>query len=90
LVLSAIDADVIKSCVQHGLGIAVLSEVTYDQTADAGLCAIPAGHLFDPSITSIVIHRHHYLKRYAYELIEMCAPRWSRANVERASSSRFP
>ena len=84
LVLSAIDADVIKSCVEHGLGIAVLSEVTYDQSRDSELCAIPAGHLFEPSITSIVIHRHRYLRRYAYDLIEMCAPPWSRANVERA------
>lgn len=86
VVLSAIDADVIKSCVQQGLGIAVLSEVTYDERADSALCAIPAEHLFEPSITSIVIHRHHYLRRYAYEFIEMCAPRWSRADVERATA----
>lgn len=86
LVLSAIDADVIKSCVEHGLGIAVLSEVTYDQSDDSGLCAIPAGHLFEPSVTSIVIHRHRYLRRYAYDFIEMCAPPWSQANVQRATA----
>jgi LysR family cys regulon transcriptional activator len=85
IVLSATDADVIKSCVENGLGIAVLSEVTYDSRDDAALRAIPAGHLFDSSITSIVIHRHRYLRRYAYDFIEMCAPRWSRANVERQS-----
>lgn len=88
LVLSAIDADVIKSCVEHGLGIAVLSEVTYDETADSKLCAIPAGHLFEPSVTNIAVHRHRYLRRYAYDFIEMCAPRWTRANIERATASR--
>jgi len=86
LVLSAIDADVIKSCVKHRLGIAVLSEVTYEQSADSDLCAIPAGHLFAPSITSIVVHRHRYLRRYTYDFIEMCAPCWTRANVQRASA----
>jgi LysR family transcriptional regulator, cys regulon transcriptional activator len=88
LVLSAIDADVIKSCVEHGLGIAVLSEVTYDKSGDFKLCALPAGHLFEPSVTNIVIHRHRYQRRYVYDFIEMCAPPWSRANVQRATALR--
>jgi len=86
LVLSAIDADVIKSCVEHGLGIAVLSEVTYNQNVDSGLCSIPAGHLFEPSVTCIAIDRQRYLRRYAYDFIEMCAPPWNRANVQRATT----
>jgi LysR family transcriptional regulator, cys regulon transcriptional activator len=82
LVISSIDADVIKSCVEQGMGIAVLSEVTYDATRDANLAAIPAGHLFDPSVTKIWLSRKHYLRRYALEFIEMCNPRWTRSNVE--------
>lgn len=88
VVLSAIDADVIKTCVEQGLGIAVLSEVTFDPERDRHLRAIPAGHLFDPSVTKIWLCRNHHVRRYTYDFIEMCAPRWSRSNVEHAMASR--
>ncbi|OFW30244.1 MAG: hypothetical protein A3H97_00420 [Acidobacteria bacterium RIFCSPLOWO2_02_FULL_65_29] len=88
VVLSAIDADVIKTCVEQGLGIAVLSEVTLDPQRDLNICAIPAGHLFDPSVTKIWLCRNRYIRRYTYDFIEMCAPRWSRSNVEHALVSR--
>lgn len=88
VVLSAIDADVIKTCVEQGLGIAVLSDVTFDPERDRNLCAIPAGHLFDPSVTKIWLCRNHHVRRYTYDFIEMCAPRWSRSNVEHAMASR--
>lgn len=79
IVLSAIDADVIKTCVEHGLGIAVLSEVTYDRERDTGLGAIPAGHLFEASNSHVVLHRQRQLRQYAYDFVELCAPRWNGA-----------
>jgi LysR family cys regulon transcriptional activator len=88
LVISSIDADVIKTCVEQGMGIAVLSEVTFDAGRDLNLAAIPAGHLFDPSITKIWLCRKHYLRRYAYDFIEMCNPRWSRSAVEHLMAER--
>jgi LysR family transcriptional regulator, cys regulon transcriptional activator len=87
LVLTSIDADVIKTCVEQGLGIAVLSEVTFDPQRDVNLAAILAEHLFESSVTKIWLCRHHYMRRYAYDFIEMCAPRWSRASVERAAGA---
>ena len=84
LVISAIDADVIKTCVEQGLGIAVLSEVTFDPRRDSGLRAIPAGHLFAPSTTSLLVHRKRHLHPHAYDFIELCAPRWNKAGRQRA------
>jgi LysR family cys regulon transcriptional activator len=88
LVISSIDADVIKTCVEQGMGIAVLSEVTIDAGRDANLATIPAGHLFGPSVTKIWLYRKHYLRRYGYEFIEMCNPRWSRSTVEHLMATR--
>lgn len=83
-VVIAIGADVIKTCVEEGLGIAVLSEVTFDPKRDANLRAIPAGHLFEPSTTKIVLSRDRYVRRYTYDFIELCEPRWTRSNVQQS------
>lgn len=85
LVLSASDADVIKSCVEHGLGIAVLLGVTYDAERDKGLKAIPADHLFPAAKISVVIHRRHYLRAHEYDFIEMLSARWNRSSVQQAA-----
>jgi LysR family cys regulon transcriptional activator len=88
LFVSAIDADVIKTCVEQGLGIAVLSEVTYDPERDTRLRAIPAGSLFAPSTTSVVLHRRRHLQPHAYDFVETCVPAWTRAQVQRMASAR--
>jgi LysR family cys regulon transcriptional activator len=84
IAISAIDADVIKTCVEQGLGITVLSEVTFDPKRDVNLRCIPAKHLFEPSSTKLVLSRDHYLRHYVYDFIELCAPSWGRGNVQRA------
>ncbi|MGZ8231654.1 MAG: LysR substrate-binding domain-containing protein [Burkholderiales bacterium] len=82
VVISAIDGDVIKTCVEQGLGYAVLSEVTFDPGRDTNLRALAAGHLFPPSVTRMWLSRQRYIRRYTYEFIEMCAPRWTRTSVQ--------
>jgi LysR family cys regulon transcriptional activator len=84
--VSATDADVIKTYVEQGLGIAVLSEVTFDAARDASLGAIPAGHLFAPSTTILLLNRKRYLQQHAYDFVEMCLPKWTRADVQRAAA----
>ncbi|HEY4170529.1 MAG TPA: LysR substrate-binding domain-containing protein [Reyranella sp.] len=85
--LSAIDADVIKACVERGLGVAILSEVTFDPARDAGLRAIPLGALVAPSITSIAV-RHRRLRGYEYDFIAMCSSEWTRARIDGVLSRR--
>ena len=84
--VSATDADVIKTYVEQGLGIAVLSEVTFDAARDTALRAIRAAHLFAPSTTTLLVHRKRYLHRHAYDFIEMCLPKWTRAHVQKAAA----
>jgi LysR family cys regulon transcriptional activator len=85
--VSAIDADVIKTCVEQGLGIAVVSEVTFDAKRDAALRAIRAGHLFEPSSTHLLLHRRRYLQQHAYDFIEMWVPTWTKSYVQRTAAS---
>jgi LysR family cys regulon transcriptional activator len=82
IALSAIDADVIKSCVELGLGIAIVSDVTFDPRRDTGLRAIPVEHLFEPSTIKIYLSKHRYLRRSIFSFIECCDPHWSRDRVQ--------
>ena len=75
VVLSGIDADVIKACVEQGLGIAVLPEVAYDPRRDAKLSLLKPTDLFPPVIASIAIHRDHELKQHELDFIRLLAPR---------------
>src|SRR5213075_277978 len=84
VVLSAQDADVIKTYVELGLGVGILAKMAFDAKRDDHLRAIDASHLFDASTTRLGIKRGAYLRRYAYEFIEMFAPQLPRAVVERS------
>jgi LysR family cys regulon transcriptional activator len=83
IVLSAIDADVIKTYVELGLGIAILPSIAYEPSRDRRLAAIDAGHLFEPTITHVAIRRDSYLRDYMYDIILMIAPNWGREAIDR-------
>ncbi len=84
VVLTALDSDVIKTYVELGLGVGILAKMAFDAERDRTLRAIDAGHLFESSTTRLGIKRNAYLRRYAYEFIELFAPHLPRAVVERA------
>jgi LysR family cys regulon transcriptional activator len=84
VVLSAQDSDVIKTYVELGLGVGILARMAFDADRDRALRAIDASHLFESSTTRLGIKRNAYLRRYAYEFIELFAPHLPRAVVERA------
>jgi LysR family cys regulon transcriptional activator len=84
IVLNAIDADVIKTYVESGLGIAIVPDMAYDRKRDRNLRAIEAKHLFEPNTIHIGIRRNHYLRGYMYAFIEMFAPHLTRAVIEKA------
>lgn len=83
VVLEAIDADVIKTYVENGLGVGIVAAIAVDQTRDAGLFAIPAGHLFGRNVTHLAVRRGTYLRGYVYTFIELLAPGFDRAMIER-------
>ena len=82
VVLSALDADVIKTYVELGLGVGIMAAMAFSAKRDAGLKALDASHLFESSTTRLGIKRGAYLRRYAYEFIELFVPHLPRAIVE--------
>ena len=84
VVLSALDADVIKTYVELGLGVGIMAKMAFDEKRDRELRAIDASHLFESSTTRLGVKHGAYLRRYAYEFIELFAPHLPRAVVERA------
>jgi LysR family cys regulon transcriptional activator len=84
VVLSAQDSDVIKTYVELGLGIGILAKMAFNPKRDSHLRAIDAAHLFESSTTRLGIKRGAYLRRYAYDFIELFAPQLPRSIVEPA------
>ena len=82
VVLTTVDADVIKAYVEMGLGIGILAKMAFDPARDTGLRLIDAGHLFEASTTRIAIRRNAYLRGYVYRFIELFAPHLARGVVE--------
>ena len=84
IVCSAIDADVSKTYVESGMGIAVLAAIAVDPARDRGLVALDAGYLFKPSVLNLVVRRHAYLSRQALEFVRLFAPHVGAALIGRA------
>jgi LysR family cys regulon transcriptional activator len=87
VVLTAIDADVIKTYVELGLGIGIIATMAYDPKRDRRVRAIDARHLFEPSSTKIGIRRGLFLRGYIYDFIELFAPKLTRVAVDAAMSA---
>ncbi|SCX53013.1 HTH-type transcriptional regulator CysB [Nitrosospira sp. Nsp1] len=88
VVLTAIDADVIKTYVELGLGIGILAQMAFEPKRDKHLRSIDASHLFEPSTTRIGISRNSYLRGYVYDFIEIFSPHLDRATVTAAMIER--
>ncbi|MGB8518412.1 MAG: HTH-type transcriptional regulator CysB [Gallionella sp.] len=84
IALTAIDADVIKTYVELGLGIGILARMAYIPERDKHLRMIEAEHLFTPSTTKIAIRKNEYLRGYTYDFIELFAPHLTREAVATA------
>jgi LysR family transcriptional regulator, cys regulon transcriptional activator len=88
VVLTAIDADVIKTYVELGLGIGILAQMAFDPKRDKHLRSIDASHLFEPSTTRIGIGRNSYLRGYVYDFIEIFAPHLNHAAIKAAMKDK--
>ncbi len=88
VILTAVDADVIKTYVKLGLGVGIIASMAYDPQYDETLAVLDAGHLFEPSITKIGFRRGTYLRSYMYEFIELFAPHLTREVIDQAIACR--
>ncbi len=74
IVLTAVDADVIKTYVRLGLGIGIIADMAFNKEQDSDLLALNVEHLFGISTSQIAIKKDKYIKPYVYPFIEMFAP----------------
>lgn len=65
IVLTAIDADVIKKYVETGLGVGIVAEMAWDPERDTHLAALSTRHLFGPNLSRIAVRRGGHLRPYA-------------------------
>lgn len=84
IVLSALDADVIKTYVEVGLGVGIVASMAYDAERDRHLVGFDASHLFEGTLTRIALKRDAYVRSYTFAFIEQFAPSLTRKVVERA------
>lgn len=84
IVLTAMDADVIKTYVQLGMGVGIVAGMAYEAESDTQLRAIDAGHLFGINVTKLAVRRGNYLRRYVYAFMESFAPTLTRETIDRA------
>jgi LysR family cys regulon transcriptional activator len=84
VLLEAIDADVIKTYVELGMGIGIIAGMAFDAERDKSLRAIPVGHLFGMNVSRVAVKQGAYLRSYVYTFIELLAPTLNRKMVESA------
>jgi LysR family cys regulon transcriptional activator len=86
IVLEAIDADVIKTYVELGLGVGILADIAFNPERDKHLRAMPVGHLFGTNVTRLALKQGAYLRSYVYTLVELLSPSMNRKLIEQALS----
>ena len=84
VVLTAMDADVIKTYVELGMGVGIVASIALDAERDHHLRMLDARHLFEINLTRLAIRRGTWLRGYAYSFIETFAPTLTRGVVEHA------
>jgi LysR family cys regulon transcriptional activator len=84
VVMSALDADVIKTYVEVGLGVGIVASMAFDAARDRGLVKLDASHLFPINTTRIALRRGQYLRGYTLRFLAECSPALTPDVVRRA------
>jgi LysR family transcriptional regulator, cys regulon transcriptional activator len=84
VVLTALDADVIKTYVALGFGVGIVAQMAWDPARDTQFEKLDAAHLFAASMTRLALRRGVYLRGFVYEFITLFAPQFDRRAIEAA------
>ncbi len=90
IVLEAIDADVIKTYVDVGLGVGIIAGMAFDPRRDKDLVGIPVGHLFGRHVTRVAVKSGVFLRDYVYVFLQMMSADLTRDVVQQAIDSAVP
>ena len=80
IVMTALDADVIKTYVELDLGVGIVASMAYDKARDS-VALLPADGLFARNTSRIAVRRGRYLRGFAYRFMELCSPELSETVV---------
>lgn len=83
----AMNADVIKTYVEEGMGVGIVAEMAYTPDRDRTLVALDASGLFRPNTTHVAVRRGAPLRRFVYDFIEVFAPSLTAMQVRRAQGT---
>ena len=64
IAISALDADVIKSYVELGLGVGIIAAMAFEAERDLKLRRLDSSHLFERNTSSLGIRRGRHLRGY--------------------------
>ena len=87
VVLTARDADVIKTYVRLGLGIGIVASMAVEEREDSDLVRIDTSHLFPAHVTWIGFRRGGLLRKYQLDFMQLFAPHLTRRVIERAAGA---
>jgi LysR family cys regulon transcriptional activator len=74
IMLTAIDADVIKTYVGLSLGVGLIAEMAFDKNKDKNLVSRDVSHLFPTSTTYIGIRQDTFIRGFTFDFIKMFTP----------------
>jgi LysR family cys regulon transcriptional activator len=87
VILQAMDADVIKTYVELGLGVGIIASMAFDDERDRLLRAIDARRLFATNTTRVAVRRGSHLRSFVLDFIHVFAPTLTREVVAKAAAS---
>lgn len=76
--VTATNEDVVKACVEEGLGVGILASIAFDPSRDTKLEAVDVTALLDQSITNVIIKKSMLQIEYMATFIECFSPLWTR------------
>lgn len=82
ILLEAIDADVIKTYVELGMGVGIIAGMAFDAERDKNLKSISVGHLFGMNVSRVAMRQGAYLRSYIYSFVELLSPTLNRKLID--------
>ena len=89
IMLTAIDADVIKTYVNLNLGIGLIAEMAFNKEKDKELIARDVSHLFPISTTHIGIRQESFVRNFTFDFIRMFIPSKTESELKLILQKRY-
>lgn len=86
LVMAALDADVIKTYVELGMGVGIVNSLAYDAERDQRIKQIKTD-IFGKNTTWLAVRKGHLLRGYGYDFIKLCSPQ---TDIQALKKAAYP